>query len=115
MLSKGGEMTGASLALASATAPLLLLLRGGVPLSMSSGCARKKPVKSPDGATWRPNTESVDIMLHTLLGSDTSRPNTAAGVARLLLLGTAAAARARRREPLHELCRRRRGRHLAAG
>jgi hypothetical protein len=62
MLSKGGEMTGVALASATATAPLLLLLRGGVPLSMSSGCARKKPVKSPDGAIWRPNTESVDII-----------------------------------------------------
>ena len=53
MLSKGGEMTGAALASASTTA---LLLLGGVAMSMSSGCTRKKAVKSLDGATWRPNT-----------------------------------------------------------
>jgi hypothetical protein len=79
MLSKGGKMTGAALVSASRTAAALLL-RGGVAMSMSSGCARKKPVKSLDGATWRPNTDSVDIMLQSLLDSDGSRSNTAAGI-----------------------------------
>ena len=42
---------------------------------------QKKPVKSLDGATWSPNTDSVDIMLQSLLGSDgSSRSNTAAGI-----------------------------------
>jgi hypothetical protein len=79
MLSKGGE-TMAGAALASLSASMTALLRGGVAMSMSSGCARKKPVKSLDGATWRPNTDSVDIMLQSLLDSDGSRSNTAAGI-----------------------------------
>jgi hypothetical protein len=86
MLSKGGEITWGALASASTTALVrggeaTMLERGGVEMSMSSGCARKKPVKSLDGATWSPNTDSVDIMLQSLLGSDgSSRSNTAAGI-----------------------------------
>jgi hypothetical protein len=53
MLLKGGEMIEAALASAST---IVLLLLGGVATSMSSGCTRKKAVKSLDDATWRPNT-----------------------------------------------------------